>query len=77
VILREDVGVAESDQDEPGFVLDYDAEGNLVSLEILDASKRVTDTRRIQFQNHADVGAPARIAASAGRGRRDGQAGFG
>jgi len=50
VILREGVTVAESDEDKPGIILDYDAGGNLVSLEILDASSRVTEARRIEFQ---------------------------
>lgn len=50
VILREGVAVAESDEDKPGVVLDYDEAGNLVSLEILDASRRVTDARRVEFQ---------------------------
>lgn len=49
VILREDTLVAESDEDRPGVILDYDAQGNLVSLEVLDASRRVTEARRMEF----------------------------
>jgi uncharacterized protein YuzE len=50
VILREGVQVAESDEDKPGVILDYDEEGSLVSLEILDASRRVTSADRIEYQ---------------------------
>ena len=50
MILKEDVTVAESDEDKPGVILDYDWAGDLVSLEILDASRRVTETRRIEFR---------------------------
>ncbi len=50
VILKDHTPVAESDEDRPGVILDYDQDGNLVSLEILDASGRVTETRRIEFQ---------------------------
>ena len=32
------------------MILDYDGEGDLVSIEILDASRRVTGTRKIEFQ---------------------------
>jgi YD repeat-containing protein len=49
VVLR-DVSVAENDEDKPGVILDYDDRGNLVAVEILDASKRVTDARRVEFQ---------------------------
>ena len=50
IVLKADVRIAESDEDKPGVILDYDEHGNLVSLEILDASKRVTEARRIEFE---------------------------
>jgi uncharacterized protein YuzE len=50
VILKEHAAVAESDEDKPGVILDYDDAGNLISLEILDASKRVTEARKVEFQ---------------------------
>jgi uncharacterized protein YuzE len=60
VIFREDVPVAESDEARPGIILDYDAQGNLVSLEILDASKQVTDVFRVEFQTVGKSVVPAR-----------------
>jgi uncharacterized protein YuzE len=50
VILKDDARVAESDEDKPGVILDYDDRGDLVSLEILDASQRVTEACKIEFQ---------------------------
>jgi uncharacterized protein YuzE len=50
VIFRDHATITESDEDKPGVILDYDETGNLVSVEILDASKRVTDARRVDFQ---------------------------
>jgi uncharacterized protein YuzE len=50
LVLREDAAVAESDEDKPGIILDYDAGGNLVSMEILDASRRVTEAKKMEFQ---------------------------
>ena len=49
IIFKADVDIAESVEDKPGVILDYDDKGNLVSLEILDASKRVTEAGRIEF----------------------------
>lgn len=39
-ILLSDQPVDESDEEKPGIIIDYDAQGNVVSMEILDASKR-------------------------------------
>ena len=50
VIFMEDAVVAESDEEKRGVILDYDEQGNLVSLEILDASKRVTRANKIEFE---------------------------
>jgi uncharacterized protein YuzE len=50
VIRKDNVAVHESDEDKPGVIFDYDKEGDLISLKILDASQRVTDTRKVDFQ---------------------------
>lgn len=54
VIFRE-APVAESDEDRPGVILDYDADGNLVSLELLNASRSVENPAVV---NLAIVGQP-------------------
>ena len=42
-----DAPVAESDEDKPGVILDYAEDGSLVSLEVLNASKRVEDPHAV------------------------------
>ncbi|TAK23997.1 MAG: DUF2283 domain-containing protein [Chloroflexota bacterium] len=49
VVLR-DAPVAESDEAKPGVILDYDDQGNLVGLEVLDASLRVTAADKMDFR---------------------------
>jgi len=49
VVFRDGAKVAESDEEKPGVILDYDEAGQLVYLEILDVSKRGTEAKKIEF----------------------------
>ncbi len=49
VVFR-DAPVAESDEDKPGVILDYDNAGNIVSIEVLGASRRVEEPRTVTLQ---------------------------
>ena len=48
-ILFRNVPVEESDEDKPGVILDYDKEGNVVGMEVLNASKRVENPREVDY----------------------------
>jgi len=48
-ILLSDAPIEESDEDKPGVILDYDHDGNVVGLEILEASKRITNPRSVEY----------------------------
>ena len=41
--------IDESDEDKPGVILDYDAGGNVVGMEILDASKRMEIPESVEY----------------------------
>lgn len=49
-IILKDASIAESDEEKEGIVLDYDAAGDVVSLEILDAKQRVGDPTQISYE---------------------------
>ena len=48
-IVFRDVPIEESDEDKPGVILDYDKEGNIVGLEVLNASQRVENPRGVDY----------------------------
>ena len=50
-ILFSSALIEESDEDKPGVILDYDKDGNVVGMEILDASTRVENPRAVEFVN--------------------------
>jgi len=48
-ILLSSAPIEESDEGKPGVILDYDKDGNIVGLEVLDASKRVENPRSVEY----------------------------
>jgi uncharacterized protein YuzE len=48
-ILFSSAPIEESDEDKPGVILDYDKGGNIVGMEILDASKRMENPRAMEY----------------------------
>ncbi|HEV2200623.1 MAG TPA: DUF2283 domain-containing protein [Bryobacteraceae bacterium] len=48
-IILNDAPVEESDESKPGVILDYDRRGNVVGMEVLDASKRVQDPTSVEY----------------------------
>ncbi len=48
-IIFNNVPIEESDEEKPGVILDYDKKGNIVGLEILDASARVENPRSVEY----------------------------
>ena len=56
-IILKDSEVAESDEEKEGVILDYDKKGDVVSLEILDAKKRVSQPNQIVYELAGQEGA--------------------
>ena len=48
-MIFSDAAIEESDEDKPGVILDYDAAGNVVGMEILNASQRVDNPRSVDY----------------------------
>ena len=48
-ILFSNVPIEESDEDKPGVIFDYDKDGNIVGLEILDASKKIENPHSVEY----------------------------
>jgi uncharacterized protein YuzE len=42
--------IKESDEDKPGIILDYDKDGSIVGIEILDASKKMKNPTKVEYE---------------------------
>jgi uncharacterized protein YuzE len=49
-IKFKDVHISESDELQAGVIADYDHQGNIVGLEFLDASDRITEPQNMIFE---------------------------
>ncbi len=50
VVFKDAAEVVVSDDGKPGAILDFDGAGDLVAIEILDASRRVSEATRVDFR---------------------------
>ena len=48
-VIFSNTPIEESDEEKPGVILDYDKDGNIVGMEILDASKRIENPRACDY----------------------------
>ncbi|MDZ8262058.1 DUF2283 domain-containing protein [Nostoc sp. ChiQUE01b] len=48
-IILSDVPIEDSDEEKLGVILDYDQDGNIIGLEILDASKRIDNRHSLEY----------------------------
>jgi uncharacterized protein YuzE len=48
-ILFSNQAIAESDEDKPGVIIDYGINGNIVGLEVLEASKNMENPRSVEY----------------------------
>jgi uncharacterized protein YuzE len=48
-IVFNDAAIVESDEERAGVILDVDADGNVVGIEILEASRRVDNPRSVNY----------------------------
>lgn len=48
--IFKDTSVEESDKAKSGIIIDYDSQGAIVSIEILDAQKRITQPTQVIYE---------------------------
>ena len=49
-IRLSDIAINESDEDKEGIILDYSANGQLVGIEVLNASKTTIEPSKVEYE---------------------------
>ncbi len=49
-IQLNDAEITETDEDKPGIIIDYDKNGNIVEIEILNASKHTSEPAKVEYE---------------------------
>ena len=49
-VIFKETSVEESDEAKSGIIIDYDNQGDIVSIEILDAKKRITQPTQVTYE---------------------------
>jgi uncharacterized protein YuzE len=50
VIRFSDLPITESDEDKPGVIIDYAEDGTIVGLEIMNASKKLSQPNKVEYE---------------------------
>ena len=45
-----DAEVAVSDEEKPGIIIDYDKDGNIVGIELLNASEKTSNPSKVNYE---------------------------
>ena len=49
-ITLSDEPISESDEGKPGVIIDYSEKGNIVAIEIIDASKQMPQPSKVEYE---------------------------
>lgn len=49
-VIFKETSVEESDEAKSGIIIDYDRQGDIVSIEIMDAKKRITQPTQVSYE---------------------------
>jgi uncharacterized protein YuzE len=49
-VIFKEASVEESDEAKSGIIIDYDSQGDIVSIEIMDAKKRITQPTQVSYE---------------------------